>query len=175
MITIDILKKICPAGKTSNLAKYVGPLNTYLPQFEINTLPRIRHFVAQVAHESASFNYVEEIASGQAYEGRKDLGNNNPGDGVKFKGRGLIQITGRANYEKCSIALFGDNRLLDHPELLEIADNAVKSASWFWKTKGLNMFADKDDLKAITKRINGGYNGIGSREEYYKNAQKYIA
>ncbi|WP_212590530.1 glycoside hydrolase family 19 protein [Williamwhitmania taraxaci] len=145
-----------------------------MANFEISTPLRIRHFIAQLAHESGSFQYVREIASGNAYEGRKDLGNVNAGDGVKFKGRGLIQITGRANYEKCSLALFGDRRLLDNPELLELPDNAVKSAAWFWQSHGLNALADKDDIRAITKRINGGYNGLVDRMAFYDIAKTSI-
>ena len=173
-ITLEQLKSICPLSARSTLDKYTEPLNKYMPKYGINTLNRVRHFIAQLAHESGGFFYVKEIASGVAYEGRKDLGNTQAGDGKKFKGRGLIQITGRSNYEKCSMAIFGDKRLLDHPELLEAPDAAVLSACWFWQSNGLNALADKDDLVRITKRINGGKNGLKDRTDKYEKARKVI-
>lgn len=172
MITYDILKKIAPYGISSRVQSFVDPLNQAMRDWEINTRARVCAFLAQLAHESASFNYVEEIASGQAYEGRKDLGNIHPGDGVKFKGRGLIQITGRANYEACSKALGLD--LLNKPELLEDPVYAAQSAGWFWKTRGLNELADMGGFKKITRVINGGYNGLASREEFHKKALEVI-
>ena len=179
MITTKILKGICPHGSTSNIDKYVVHLNASMPKYGINTLQRIRHFIAQLAHESASFNYSKEIASGAAYDTgalAKRLGNTPEpdGDGQKYKGRGLIQITGRSNYERCSVALFGDKRLADKPELLEQPEWAVKSACWFWQDNGLNMLADADDIKAITRRINGGYNGLQDRVDFYTQTKKYI-
>lgn len=171
MLTLQTLKNICPHGSVLNIDKYVDPLNRHMQNFGIDTLLRVRHFIAQVAHESGEFNHVKEIASGIAYEGRKDLGNTQPGDGVKFKGRGLIQITGRSNYQRCSLALFGDTRLLDKPELLEQPDYAVRSACWFWKANNLNTLADRDDIRAITRCINGGYNGIDHRVQLYERAK----
>lgn len=158
----------------SKSARYAPYLDKYMPLYGINSLRRIRHFLAQLAHESGSFIYVREIASGEKYEGRKDLGNVIKGDGKKFKGRGLIQITGRANYEKCSVAIFGDKRLLDNPELLELPEWAVVSACWFWKTHGLNEIADTDNIQAVTRKINGGLNGLDSRKAFYERAKKII-
>lgn len=174
-ITLSTLKKICPLTSESILVDYVDPLNRFMAKYGIDTPLRARHFIAQIAHESGCFNYVRELASGKDYEGRKDLGNTNEGDGVKFKGRGLIQVTGRANYEQCSKALFGDLRLINEPMLLEVAENAVESACWFWKKKNLNVFADKDNLLAVTKRINGGTNGIQHRIELYNLCRRYVA
>jgi len=174
MITEEILRSICPATSRATIAKYVPLLNQFMAGYGISNPFRVRHFIAQLAHESGSFQYVREIASGKAYEGRKDLGNISAGDGVKFRGRGLIQITGRANYEKCSLALFGDRRLLDNPALLELPENAVKSAAWFWQSRGLSALADQDDIKAITKKINGGYNGLDDRMARYSIAKKVI-
>jgi putative chitinase len=167
MITKDQLNKIVPYGK-SKVDAYLQPLIKAMAEFQINNKLRIAAFISQIAHESGSFRYVEEIASGAAYEGRKDLGNIKPGDGVKFKGRGLIQITGRSNYEKCGKALGLD--LINDPELLELPINAVRSAAWFWKTNGLNELADTGDIKRVTKRVNGGYNGLAEREAFYKKA-----
>jgi len=179
MITTEILKNICPYGQVTNLAKYVSPLNALMPTYGINSMPRVRHFIAQIAHESAQFNFVRELASGEAYDTgalAKQLGNTpeKDGDGEKYKGRGLIQITGKDNYRRCSLALFGDERLIDNPELLEQPLYAVKSACWYWQSNSLNAFADQDNLKGITRKINGGYNGLQSRVEFYTRAKKYI-
>ena len=174
MLTVEILKNICPYADNNRLKDLVDPLNKHIPNIGINSLLRIRHFIAQVAHESASFNYLAEIASGSAYEERKDLGNINSGDGIKFKGRGLIQITGRANYEKCSQALFGNDILLSNPETLEKPDYAVDSACWFWNQHNLNALADADNIVAITKIINGGQNGLVSRKDFYNRTKLYI-
>lgn len=129
-------------------------------------------FLAQVGHESAELRYTEELASGIAYENRKDLGNTQPGDGVRYKGRGLIQITGRSNYALCGLAL--DLPLLDQPQLLSQVDNAVLSAGWFWENNNLNSYCDKDDFIGLTKRINGGTNGLANRQELYGRSLKVI-
>ena len=173
-LTLEQLKAICPLTSRAILDKYLDPLNKHMSMYEINTLLRVRHFIAQVAHESGDFNYVKEIASGAAYEGRKSLGNTQVGDGKRFKGRGLIQVTGRANYSKCSKALFKDERLIEHPELLETPELSVLSACWFWYSNGLNELADKDDIVKITKRINGGTNGLKERILKYEKAKKSI-
>ena len=174
MITVDDLKEICPFSPLSTLGKYVDPLNAAMQEFEINNVLRETMFLAQVAHESGGFHYVEEIASGAAYEGRADLGNTEPGDGIRFKGRGLIQVTGRANYAACGSALGID--LVSNPPLLESPDNAARSAAWFWQSHGLNELADKgvDYFVAITKRINGGTNGLPDRQAYLARAQTVI-
>lgn len=137
---------------------------TLLNGYHINTPLRIAHFMAQLDHESGGFKYTKELGNNayfDKYEGRKDLGNTQKGDGARFKGRGFIQVTGRANYT----VLSKDTRIdfLNNPELLEQEANAMLSACWFWSKKGLNIFADKDDLLTITKRINGGTNGLEDR------------
>lgn len=140
---------------------------------ELSTRLRMASFLAQVGHESASFQYVRELGNPSylsKYEWRKDLGNIQPGDGVKFCGRGLIQITGRFNYAECSQALFGDDRLLKTPDLLEQPEWAAKSAAWFWKKNGLNKLADADRFTDLSKRINGGTNGLEDRKARYKLA-----
>lgn len=148
---------------------YLDPLNAACAQHEINTPARIAAFLAQLAHESGQLRYVREIATGEAYEGRADLGNTQPGDGIRYKGRGLIQITGRANYEKCGAAL-GIN-LIDRPETLETPEYACKSAAWYWQAHGCNELADSGDFSKITKKINGGQNGRQDRESYYARAK----
>lgn len=172
MITLDDLKKICPTTPAARLMKYIDPLNDTMMEFGIDTVERETMFLAQVAHESGAFNYVKELASGQAYEGRKDLGNTEPGDGVRYKGRGLIQVTGKANYKACGDALGAD--FLAQPELLEQPEYAARSAGWFWDSRKLNAIADKGDFLLLTKRINGGTNGYADRQAYLQRAQGVI-
>ena len=122
---------------------------------------RLAHFMAQLIHESGSFRYMEELASGAAYEGRKDLGNVEPGDGVKFKGRGPIQLTGRANYRS-----YGQQLGIDFERnytLPAVPSIGLHVACVYWTTNGLNALADRDDITAITRKINGGLNGIEDR------------
>lgn len=171
-LLLDDLVHICPYRRRERLAMFVVPLNGTMAEFEINTAKRQAAFLAQVAHESGCFKWLLEIASGDAYEGRSDLGNVQPGDGRRFKGRGLIQITGRANYAACGAALGLD--LLAHPELLEEPVNACRSAGWFWKTRGLNGLADIDQFEAITKRINGGLNGLADRIAHWERAKEVL-
>jgi predicted chitinase len=152
---------------------YFPLLESAMDEFEINNLARQSAFIAQLAHESAELRYFEEIASGEAYEGREDLGNTEKGDGKRFKGRGPIQITGRANYRKygdlLGVNLVADPKLASKPEL------GFRLAGAFWKVNGLNTLADMENFKAITKRINGGYNGLPDRVKYYKRALKVLA
>ncbi len=177
MISLDELHEIMPNAAIARLEMFIGPLNEAMQEFDISvTIGREAAFLAQIAHESGETRYVHEIASGEAYEGRADLGNTEPGDGVKFKGRGLIQVTGRANYAACSTALFGDpSQLLSNPELLEEPVYACRSAGWFWQTHGLNELADKGDFLLITKRINGGTNGYADRMAYLARAQSALS
>lgn len=135
----------------------------------INTRKRATMFIAQVAHESGGFRYREEIASGDAYEGRRDLGNTHPGDGRRFKGRSYIQITGRSNYAEISHALGMD--FVSHPERLAEPKYAAAGAAWWWKAHGCNQLADKGDFIAVTRRINGGINGLPDRQAYYRKAR----
>lgn len=123
---------------------------------------RLIHFLAQLAHESGNFRYMEEIASGAAYEGRKDLGNTQAGDGKRFKGRGPIQLTGRANYRKYGQQLGIDFE--NNPAIVAIPSVGLLVACKFWSDNGLNELADKDDVVSITKRINGGTNGLSDRQ-----------
>lgn len=168
MITGTQLQSIMPFAK-ARIPSFVAPLNGAMHEFHINSPIRQAAFIAQIAHESGELRYVEEIASGIAYEYRKDLGNTQPGDGMKFKGRGLIQITGRNNYHECGKALGVD--LITNPELLETNDLACRSAAWFWASRGLNDLADKGDYIRICRRINGGLNGYQERLAYHARAK----
>lgn len=184
--TAGDLKAIMPTAPITNIDLFLPWFNKYCPQYDINNEARWCAFIANVAHESGSLKYVKEIASGQAYEGRKDLGNIFPGDGQKFRGRGAIQITGRNNYGKCSMALFGDYRLTTTPQLLEQPQYAVQSACWFWSDRGLNMMSDRIDpmipmagdnlkaFKAVVKRVNGWYNGLSERIQFWDRAVRAL-
>ncbi len=174
-------------GSTAERAeKYGDGLRQAMQKFEINTPARALAFLAQIGHESGGLKYNEEIASGSAYEGRKDLGNTQPGDGKRFKGRGFIQITGRANYTKVSEAMKTD--FVANPELLSQPPWAAMASAWWWWNRGLNKDADEMDpskpisdpnnqavFKRITKKINGGYNGISDRIERWAAGQAAVA
>lgn len=170
-ITTEQLREIAPFAPKS-VDAFVPYLNKAMAKYGINTPQRAAMFLSQLAHESGSYRYTKEIADGSAYEGRKDLGNTEPGDGKRYKGRGLIQLTGKANYILCGKALEID--LLKHPELLETPQYAVMSAGWFWSTNNLNTLTDKGGVLAVTRRINGGTNGLASREEFYNRALKAL-
>lgn len=173
MLTLSELQRVMPyAGGRASI--YLDPLNDSMAEFAIDNPDRMAAFLAQLAHESGSLKYVEELASGEAYEGRKDLGNTERGDGRRFKGRGLIQITGRANYLECSKALFGDDRLIHHPEVLEEPENAARSAAWYWNRHGLNTLADQQAFRTITRKINGGLNGLDDRLTYWARAKTVL-
>lgn len=169
MVTRDELLVIMP-GSENRVDKFLPFLNQYAERFQVDTTLRFAHFIAQVAHESGSLRYVRELGSGMKYEGRKDLGNTKPGDGPRYKGRGFLQITGRKNYQIVGEAL-GLN-LIDNPQLLEQPEWAVASAFWFWDRHKLNTWADKDDVMTITKRINGGTNGLADRKKFLLAAKK---
>jgi putative chitinase len=144
-----------------------------LDRYEINTRLRIAHFLGQTCHESAGFRTTEEFASGQAYEGRKDLGNTQPGDGVRFKGRGLLQLTGRANYQEYGRALGVD--LVGQPELAAEPALSLQIACEFWKRKQINRRCDDDDVVGVTRLVNGGKNGLAERSTFTAKAKAAIA
>lgn len=166
------LKKIMPFATAQNIARFSKPINDTCEKFAIDTPIRQAAFLAQLAHESGSLRYVKELADGSAYERRLDLGNTEPGDGPRFKGRGLLQITGRDNYYRLGRYLGID--LVSNPERLEEPGLAALSAGWFWVEKGLNDLADKGLFERITKRINGGLNGYADRLEYYERAKRVL-
>src|SRR5690606_35861256 len=168
------LSVVMPRALPSKIDLYFEPLVAGMTRYEIVTPLRMAHFVAQIAHETASFLYAEEIADGSAYEGRRDLGNLKAGDGRRFKGRGLIQLTGRANYQQYQQAC-GVN-CVDEPECVaEDPFIAVDVACWYWNKRNINRLADADDVKAVTKAINGGYNGLDDRMEYLARAKGVLA
>lgn len=165
-----MIRAPAPAVKT-----YFALFVQGMARSQINTPRRMAHFLAQLAHESAQLRRTSEIASGAGYEGREALGNTQPGDGRRFKGRGLIQITGRANYEA-----YGRFRRVDYTtdatSTLLATDPATSldSACWFWRTRSLNGLADADNLNAITKRINGGTIGLTERRELLQRARFFM-
>jgi putative chitinase len=166
------LLRIMPYAK-ARVDTFLPHLNAAMEEFHITTPARQASFLAQVGHESGQLRYVKELASGQAYEGRKDLGNTEPGDGVRFKGRGLIQITGRIGYTACMMAL--DINCVEQPELLEEPKNAARSAAWWWSAHGLNELADAGDQVKVTRRINGGINGLADRLALFEAAKQAFA
>jgi predicted chitinase len=143
-----------------------------MQEFQITSYLREAAFLAQLAHESGELRYMEEIASGAAYEGRKDLGNTQPGDGKRYKGRGPIQLTGRANYQKYGDLL--DLDLINNPTMAATPQVGFRIAGQFWQLNGLNPLADQQNFKEITKRINGGYNGLVDRTMYYDRAKRVL-
>jgi len=175
-ITQQQLLQILPnAGAKAGV--FAPALNTAMQRYQIVGTQRVAAFIAQIGHESGQLRYVREIwgpTSAQSrYEGRADLGNTVAGDGRKFCGRGLIQITGRANYAACGEAMGLD--LINQPELLELPQHATMSAAWWWATHGLNTLADAGSFDKITQRINGGQNGADDRRALYTKAQQVLA
>ena len=161
----------CPKQRIIELLPY---LNEAMVKYDITSKARIAHFVAQVAHESDDLNTNEEYADGSDYEERGDLGNTQSGDGVRFKGRGLIQVTGRANYAECGQALSVD--FVGSPEKLATNEYAALSAGWYWDKNSLNKIADDLNLSSeetctqITRIVNGGENGLDQRLGYLNRA-----
>ena len=167
IITAAQLHAIYPAAK-KRVDVFLDAINNTLKQYHITTPARVAAFLAQIGHESGQLLYVREIASGQAYEGRADLGNSTLGDGIKYKGRGLIQITGRANYAQVEKEL--GIPCIKNPEILEEPLFAALVSGWYWDSRRLNELADKRDFIKITKKINGGVNGLADRQEIYERA-----
>lgn len=172
-LTIDHLSRIMPNCSPAKLQNYFPFIQQAMQEFDITRYLREAAFLAQLAHESGELRYMEEIASGEAYEGRAKLGNTQPGDGKRFKGRGPIQLTGRANYEEFGKLLGVD--LITNPQLAATPEIGFRIAGLYWKRKGLNALADQQDFKEITKRINGGYNGLEDRVKYYERAKKVLS
>lgn len=197
-LTTDMMRELFPKAKEGKAL--MAALTKMLPKYEINTPERVAMFLAQCGHESGGFtvrtenlNYSakaldavfgkyfkkagrdakayerqpEKIAN-IVYANRMDNGDTASGDGWRFRGRGYIQLTGRYNYTKFAAAI--DKSLEDTIEYLDTVEGALESACWYWDTNGLNKLADAQDIKASTKRINGGYIGLEDREKHYKHA-----
>jgi putative chitinase len=193
-MTLGQIKETACAS-TINAQKFMPFINETCVKYDISTPIRQLCFLAQVGHESGSLFFTEELASGAAYEGRISLGNIKPGDGIRFKGRGLIQITGRNNYKAVGDNLGVD--LINNPALLggkninvctaQQLRNAALSAGWFWNSRKLNTIADAINISKpidsgtnlanfilITKKINGGTNGLPDRLNRYKAGVKFF-
>ncbi|MCD9028468.1 LysM peptidoglycan-binding domain-containing protein [Luteimonas sp. BDR2-5] len=167
------LRQIVPQLSASQAEAVVPHLNYAMAEANINTPQRQAMFIAQLAHESGGFRYLEEIASGAAYEGRADLGNTQPGDGVRYKGRGYIQVTGRHNYTQAGRALGLD--LVNNPGLAAQPENAARIAAWYWNSRNINAAADRGDFVQVTRLINGGTNGLADRQNYYARARAALS
>lgn len=198
-ITAEQLKRIVPTLSENRCKEYLPYLLQTMSEFEINSPSRVAAFIAQTAHESAGYsaflenlNYSaqallntwpkrftqesaalyarqpEKIAN-HVYSNRLENGDEANGDGWRYRGRGVIQTTGRINYKACGIGLNLD--LIVSPELLEQPLNSFRSAGWYWKSRNCNSFADSGDFVGLTKAINGGLNGLDDRRVYYTRAK----
>ena len=173
LVTKAQLAHIWNCGENLITDAEVAEMNSGLNFFKINTPVRIRHFLSQISHESGGGRYKEELASGADYEGRSDLGNTQPGDGKRFKGAGYIQMTGRANYQAFA------NYIKD-PKVMEgvsyVADKyPMTSAGFWWHNNNMNALCDSNPtVDQVTKRVNGGYNGLDDRKKYYARCCEVI-
>lgn len=180
-ITEHQLHTILPnAGRQAGV--FLPHLNAVMSSRKIDTPLRQAAFLAQLGHESGHLRHVRELGD-DTYLKKYDTGRlavklgNTPipdGDGQRYRGRGLIQVTGRSNYLSCSQALFGDQRLLLAPQLLELPEWATQSAGWYWAVHGLNGLADQNDFEAITRGINGGLNGLADRLAIHGRARAVL-
>lgn len=181
MLTEAQLRAIMPNLPASKAALYLPHLNAAMAEYGIETMLRTAAFAAQLAHESGEFRWMEEIwgptAAQTRYEPVTDLsqrlGNTQPGDGKRFKGRGPIQITGRFNYQKFGSLLGLD--LIAAPERAATPEAAFRIAALYWRSRGLNELADAQNFREITRRINGGFNGLADRQKYYALAKRVLA
>lgn len=174
LVTTEQIYNICNSVDKKTIEVNLPGLNAALATFKINTPIRIAHFLAQVLHECGEFQYLEELASGEDYEGRTDLGNSFSGDGKRFKGRGLMQVTGRSNYGELSRDTGID--FVSNPELLSTVKYAALGAGWFWHSRNLNELADQGNHAEISRRVNGMYpaNGQPERDFYLERALNFL-
>lgn len=171
----DVLRAVARGGRADIVDGFASALPDLCAAHAISTPLRQAHFVAQCAHESAGFTAIVERGNGAylaRYDGRKTLGNTQLGDGARFRGRGLIQLTGRANYRKFGALLGVD--LVGDPDRAAAFPIAAQTAACFWRHGGLNALADRDDLGAVTRAINGGLNGLASRAAFLRRAKAAI-
>lgn len=175
---LAIVGRTTPSGRR-NIAQFVNFLPDYQEEFGLDRRERLAPFIAQIAHECARFDTTTEYATGSAYEGRVDLGNTQPGDGKRFRGRGLIQTTGRHNYRAFTAWMQRrDERSPDFeklPDLVATWPYALLSALWYWQSRHLNVLADAGDFDRITRKINGGTNGAADRRALLARANTEIA
>lgn len=171
-LSLAQLRAIMPKLTAARGAEVLPYLVSAMREAGITSAARQAAFLAQLAHESAELRYFEEIATGAAYEGRTDLGNTQAGDGVRFKGRGPIQLTGRANYRAAGAALGLD--LENNPARAAQLDTGFRVAGWYWTTRNLNAKADAGDFDGITRAINGGLNGKAQRDAYWAKAKQVL-
>jgi len=204
LITVEQLREILPYAKEENIIRFAPSLNRELPKFQIITPLRVAHFIAQIAVESASLNATsenlnysasalrrvfgkyfpsdelaeqyarqpEKIAN-RVYANRMGNGDETSGEGWKYRGRGLIQLTGKANYIACGKGI-GKSLDTNPDSVSSDADIAVQSCCWYWNSRKLNQYADQDDIKRITKLINGGYHGLDQRQTFLDKAKQVL-
>ena len=201
LLTKQLLSSLLPLCKNPQL--YVEPLNQAISKYNINTVNRLACFLSQIAHESGSLNRMQEnlnyspsrlmqvwpnrfpsldIANqygnnpqkiaNKVYSNRMGNGDEASNDGYKYRGRGLLQITGKSNY--AIIAKYLNLDLLNNPDLLLDPTNAVNSAAHYWNNHDCNNLADKLDHTSITKKINGGVNGLKDRIDLYNHINQVL-
>lgn len=160
----------------SRASLWFEPIQKSMRIYSINTPIRQAAFLAQIGHESLGLIYITELwgptSSQLRYEGRTDLGNTEKGDGYRFRGRGPIQITGRYNYQLVSNALKKD--FIEDPDSLALPEWSSKSSCWWWQKNSCNIMADNNEFEKITRRINGGLNGLSDRYARWKLAKEAL-
>lgn len=179
MISQQMLKRAVPETYGKRIDEFVASFNMFAVHFGIDTPLRMAHYLAQVFHESGNLRYVRELASGAAYDtGQKaiSLGNTpeKDGDGQKYKGRGYIQLTGKANYIAFYQSQWCTEDVVNHPEKVEQYPLNQVAAMWFWEAHDLNKWADADDVLKITRIINGGTNGLANRKFLLRRFKKEL-
>jgi putative chitinase len=163
-----------PAASQAKIIAEAGAvLAATLERYDLTSRLRIAHFLGQTCHESAGYRTTQEFSSGRAYEGRTDLGNTQKGDGPRYKGRGLLQLTGRANYADYGKALGVD--LVNNPTLAAQPALSLKIACEYWKRRNINADCDRDDVQAVTRKVNGGLNGLSDRIALTEKAKTAVA
>lgn len=172
-MTPQELQQLAPNLSMQRAQELAPHLNAAMREANISTREQKAAFVAQLAQESGGFKWFEELASGAAYEGRSDLGNTQPGDGMRFKGRGPVQLTGRSNYRAAGRAL--GLPLEQNPELVARPDIGFRVAAWYWNSRNINEPAARGDFERVTRLINGGLNGYDTRLAYYQRALSMFA
>jgi len=172
-VTKRQLAEIWQCSPTLIADSEIVELNKCLETFQITTPSRIRHFLSQTAHESGGGRWKKELSDGWYLEGRTDIGNVYHGDGPKYKGAGYIQLTGRHNYQKFSDYI-GDPKVMDGVDYVAETYPYTSAGYWWW-SNGMNELCDKNPtVRQVTRRVNGGYNGLTDREHYYAICQRVI-